>query len=94
MIVSIFVIFFVSPQEEWGYKLLTCGKTLKVEINIPASCIVASYSMAIESIYKQGAKRRTAIFNYDKPVYILFNAWCPGETVAYYHFLKFFYIFA
>jgi len=68
-------------KEEWGYKLLTCGKTLKVEINIPASCIVASYSMAVESVYKQGAKRRTVVFNYDKPVYILFNAWCPEDEV-------------
>ena len=53
-----------------------------MEIHVPANCIVASYSMVIESLYKDGEEQKSVVFKYEKPVYILFNAWCPGKTAT------------
>ncbi|XP_065061896.1 hemocyte protein-glutamine gamma-glutamyltransferase-like isoform X2 [Rhopilema esculentum] len=69
-------------KSEWGYRLLKCcGTTLEVEINIPADCIVAKYSLAVESVYKQKAKKRSVFYYLEGPVYILYNAWCPEDEV-------------
>ena len=60
-----------------------CGTTLELEVNIPADCLVAKYKMAVETTYKLKAKKRTVVYYFGDPVFILFNAWCPGSILDY-----------
>ena len=70
-------------QDEWGYKIVKSDdKKLRLEVFIAPDCIVSKYRLSVETVYKEKRKKRTVSYDYNKDVYILFNAWCEGNKVS------------
>ena len=83
MIIISVTLFSFTPRDydsikvnkgAWGFCVLPNDDPTKivVEVYVPTSALPAKYKLSVEN-------DQHVIFEYESPVYVLFNPWCTGE---------------